>query len=68
MFKKIAVLAGSASLPVVSFAQSAPGAELFTDMGSTAATYISAGFVLLAVVMGGTVGMKLVKKIISKAT
>lgn len=54
--------------PVVAFAQAAPGEAVFTALGTEAATYITAGFTLLAVVLGGTLGMKLVKKILSRAT
>lgn len=54
--------------PVAAFAEGAPGEAVFTALGTEAATYITAGFTLLAVVLGGTLGMKLVKKILSRAT
>lgn len=63
-----AALGAVLSFPLVVHAQSAPGEAVFTELGTQAATYITAGFVLLAVVLGGTLGMKLVKKILSRAT
>lgn len=68
-FGRVGAVMGAGLFPLVSMAQtSAPGEAVFTSLSADAATYITAGFALLAVVLAGTVGMKLVKKILSRAT
>jgi hypothetical protein len=45
-----------------------PGDAVFTAVQSQVTTYGTAGFALLVIVLGFTIGMKLVKKMVSKAT
>lgn len=74
MFNRIKKAAVSAAVAVSLFVGTSvamavePGEAVFTAMGTTAGVYITAGFVLLGIVLTGTIGMKLAKKILSRAT
>lgn len=45
-----------------------PGDAVFTAVQSSVTTYGTAAFGLLVVVLGFTIGMKIVKKMVNKAT
>lgn len=74
LVRKIAarVAAGAAAaLPVVAFAQAAPGSQfqgVFTDTQAAFGTVLGYGVTLLGVVLVGMLGLKLVKKIANRAT
>jgi hypothetical protein len=68
MFKKIVgVLVGLA--PALSFAAVPAGAEaVFTGLATDFGTIAGYGFTAMAAILGGLVVMKLVKKVVGKAT
>ncbi|ECC7612012.1 phage coat protein [Salmonella enterica] len=63
---------GLSVVPMASFAADATGADAgtqaFDTLQALATTYIGKAWVVLGVIIGASVGMKLVKKFINKAS
>lgn len=76
MFKRIkqyaaSLIAGFASLFVAGAASAQatnPAASVFTDLGEVAGLVIAAGYVLMGIVLAGLLTMKIVKKVMSRAS